>query len=91
MANFGHLLAHFPSRKHSHLTMGLDMFNNSMTGYQSANSVLLAVDLAIRHTDLFLITTQRDNQLILRLDKSFIENRSTQICSSPDFLTVGYF
>ena len=30
------------------------MCNNSITGYQSANSVLLAVDLAIRHTDLFM-------------------------------------
>ena len=65
--------------------MGLDMFNNSMTGYQCANSVLLAVDLAIRHTDLFLITNQRDNQLILRLDKSFIENRSTTPLDSKVF------
>ena len=46
MANFGRLLAQFSSRKHSNLARGLDMSNNSITGYQSANSVLLAVDLA---------------------------------------------
>ena len=89
MANFGHLVAQFPSRQH--LTRGLDMCKNGITGYQSANSKLLAVDLIIRHTDLFMITTQRDDRLISRLNKSFMENRSTQKCSSPDFLTVGYF
>ena len=44
-----------------------------------------------RHLDLLMITTQSNGQSISMLNKSFIENPSTQKCSSPHFLTVGYF
>ena len=36
-------------------------------------------------------TTQRDGQPISMVNKSFIEDPSTQKCSSPPFLIVGYF
>ena len=83
MANFGHLLAQFPSRKHSNLTMGLDVCSNNITRYQIV--YYWAVDLAIRYTYLFIITTQRDNRLISRVDKSFIENCSTTPLDSKVF------
>ena len=91
LANFGHFLAQFPSCKHSNLTMGLDMCYSSVTRFQSATSGLLAVGLAIRHTELLMMTTQRNGQPISMLGKSATENRSTQKCYSPDFLPVGYF
>ena len=46
--------------------------------------------IIIFSSDSFVITAQRDDQPISILNKSFVENRSTQKHSSPHFLTVGY-
>lgn len=79
---------------HNFFTRTLDRFgNSSIIAFQSTSGGLFAVDLALRHAEFLIMSTQWDGQptLFQCSTKVLLKIPLTHKRSGPLFLIVGYF
>ena len=74
------------SREHSiNLTMGLDMCNSYITGFQSASGGLLGCGFSLKTRNFLVITAQRDRQRIAQQLKVLLKIPPHSKVFSPTF------